>query len=235
MGQNSAYNFGMGNISEIVQRVCIIMPALLMALVFHEYAHAWVARKWGDGTAQWSGRLTLNPMAHIDPMGTIVFPLISIIFNAGFFFGWAKPVPIDPRQFRDFRKGLFWVACAGPISNILFGFVTAFVFVAFLKFVPSTFALYEALQNMLYYLIGVNFVLAFFNLIPIPPLDGSNIVLSMLSYNNARRFEELQQYSIWILLALLWTGALQILSVPVMLFSKLSIGIAAAVLGLQGL
>lgn len=210
------------------------MPALLFALVFHEYAHAWVANKWGDGTAEWSGRLTLNPAAHIDLFGTIIFPILSIALNAGFFFGWAKPVPIDPRRFKNYRKGLFWVSAAGPISNILLGFLTAFVFVAFQKFVPPSFALYDAFGHMLHYLIGVNFMLAFFNLIPIPPLDGSNVVMSFLNYENARRFEALQQYSLWILLFLMWTNALSIIMYPVMFFNNLAILLAQLSFGFTG-
>lgn len=224
----------MDDISQIVQRISIMMPALLFALVFHEYAHAWVANKWGDGTAQWSGRLTLNPAAHIDPMGTILFPMIGIAIGGGFIFGWAKPVPIDPRQFRNFRKGLFWVASAGPISNMLLGFLTAFALVVFLKYVPESFALHKALANMLYALVSINFMLAIFNLLPIPPLDGSNIVLSLLDYENARRFEALQAYSMWIFLALMFTGALRILGYPIEFFTNLSISLSAAILGFAG-
>src|SRR3989344_3915841 len=123
------------NAAEIVQKIAIVYPALLIALVLHEYAHAWVAKRYGDETSAWSGRLTLNPAAHIDLFGTIIFPLIGIALG-GFIFGWAKPVPIEPRNFRDYRSGLFWVSFAGPLSNILLGFFFAFVMVAFYSYVP---------------------------------------------------------------------------------------------------
>src|SRR5688500_17774942 len=97
----------------IARNILLFMPAFLFALVVHEYAHAWMANKFGDTTSEWSGRLTMNPAAHIDPLGTIILPLVSIASGMHVFFGWAKPVPIDPRQFSNYRKGLFWVAFAG--------------------------------------------------------------------------------------------------------------------------
>ncbi|MGZ3704102.1 MAG: site-2 protease family protein, partial [Bdellovibrionota bacterium] len=112
------------NVSQIIQSIAVTFPAFLLALVVHEYCHALAAKFFGDQTAAWSGRLTLNPLVHIDPIGTIVMPLIGAIFG-GFMIGWAKPVPIDPRQFRSYRLGLFCVSFAGPLSNIIFGFVSA--------------------------------------------------------------------------------------------------------------
>ena len=151
--------------SSIILRIVTIFPALLIALVLHEYAHAWMARRYGDLTASWSGRLTLNPVAHIDPLGTIVFPLVGIALG-GFIFGWAKPVPIDPSRFRHFRKGLFWVAFAGPLANIVLGFIFGFVFVCFASFVPESFGFYRPFHSMLIALVQINFVLAIFNLLP---------------------------------------------------------------------
>ncbi|NUM89807.1 MAG: site-2 protease family protein, partial [Bdellovibrionales bacterium] len=182
----------MENFGEIVQRISIFFPAFLIALVFHEFAHAWMANRYGDETAAWRGRLTLNPVAHMDPLGTVLFPLLSISMGSGVFFGWAKPVPIDPRNFRDYRGGLFWVAFAGPLSNIVLGFLSAVVYALFRKYVPLDFAFHDALAAMLEVLVVINFALAVFNLIPLPPLDGSNMVLSFLGYENTRRFLAIQ-------------------------------------------
>lgn len=216
---------------DMVQRVAIFMPSFLLALVFHEFAHAWMATKFGDKTSEWSGRLTLNPMAHIELFGTIIFPLISIVMGANIFFGWAKPVPINPNQFSNYRKGLFWVAFAGPLSNILIGFVSAFALVGFAMYVPKTAGFYEAGVSMLQTLLLINFSLAIFNLIPLPPLDGSNMVLSFLGYDASRKFLEFQQYSFFILMFLMVTGALRVIQYPIILLYSLSMNIAASVFG----
>ncbi len=222
----------MENIGEVIQRISIFFPAFLIALVFHEFAHAWMASRYGDETAAWRGRLTLNPLAHMDPLGTVVFPLISIGMSSGIFFGWAKPVPIDPRNFRDYRGGLFWVAFAGPLSNIVLGFASAVVYALFRKYVPVDFSLHEALSSMLEVLVVINFALAVFNLIPIPPLDGSNMVLSFLNYENTRRFLAFQQYSFFLLLFLMMTGALSVVRYPIMILTNLALTVAAAITGL---
>lgn len=222
----------MENFGEVIQRISIFFPAFLIALVFHEFAHAWMASRYGDETAAWRGRLTLNPLAHMDPLGTVVFPLISIGMSSGIFFGWAKPVPIDPRNFRDYRGGLFWVAFAGPLSNIVLGFASAVVYALFRKYVPVDFSLHEALSSMLEVLVVINFALAVFNLIPIPPLDGSNMVLSFLNYENTRRFLAFQQYSFFLLLFLMMTGALSVVRYPIMILTNLALTVAAAITGL---
>ncbi len=219
------------DISQIIQDVAIMYPALLIALVLHEYAHAWMAKRYGDMTAGWSGRLTLNPSAHIDFFGTIVFPIIGIAIG-GFIFGWAKPVPIDPRNFSNFRKGLFWVAFAGPLSNIFLGFLFGFVWAAFVAYVPPGFGAYTPLKGILEALVFLNFVLAIFNLIPIPPLDGSKMVESFLSFDNMRKFESIQQYGFYILLFLLFTGVIGILLYPVKILAGLSLGLGAWAFGL---
>lgn len=219
------------DLAQIVQRIVIFMPAFLIALVVHEYAHAWMAYRFGDKTSEWQGRLTLNPVSHMDPFGTVLFPLLSIASGASIFFGWAKPVPIDPRQFSHYRKGLFWVSFAGPLSNMITGLFTAFALVGFTAMVGKDFAFYNGVQQMLYALLMLNFSLAIFNLLPIPPLDGSNIVLSFLSYNAARRYMEFQQYSFFLLLFLMFSGVLRILSIPIQFLSNFSLSLAAFVFG----
>lgn len=222
------------DIAQAIQRVAIMMPVFLFALVIHEYAHAWVANKFGDNTSEWQGRLTLNPAAHIDPIGTIALPMISIVFG-GIFFGWAKPVPIDPRRFSNYRKGLFWVSSAGPLSNIIFGFISAFLYVGFLAKVSPANGFYDAGKQMLEALMMINFSLAIFNLIPLPPLDGSNIVLSFLSASASRKYLEIQQYSFFILLALMFTGAIRVISIPIILLANISVNLASHAFGFASL
>jgi len=219
------------NAAEIIRNVATFMPAFLIALVVHEYAHAWMAYRFGDTTSEYQGRLTLNPAAHIDPLGTIAFPLLSIVTGSSIFFGWAKPVPIDTTRFSHYRKGLFWVSFAGPLSNLILGLFTAFALVGFQVFVPASFGFYEGLQAMLFSLLLLNFSLAIFNLIPIPPLDGSNIVLSFLSDNAARQYMALQQYSFFFLLFLMFSGALRVIAIPIRFLAELSLAIAASVFG----
>ncbi len=214
---------------SLLQRIVIFMPAFLFALVIHEYAHAWMAHRFGDKTSEWSGRLTLNPMAHIDPLGTIVFPLISILSGLNIFFGWAKPVPINPSLFTNYRKGLFWVAFAGPLSNILGGTLCAFLLVGLQRFLPPGFEYAEAIQSLLEATMILNFSLAIFNLLPIPPLDGSNIVLSFLDYEATRKFLAIQQYSFFILIFLMVSGALSVIRYPIIFLVNLSMILASAV------
>lgn len=216
------------DLASIVQKIAIVYPALLIALVLHEYAHAWMARRYGDETSAWSGRLTLNPAAHMDIFGTVIFPMIGIALG-GFIFGWAKPVPIDPRNFKNFRKGLFWVSFAGPLANIVLGFLFAMVFVLFRTQVSSSFVFYEPFTAMLYTLVGINFVLAIFNLIPIPPLDGAKMVESFLNYEQMRKFVVIEQYAFYILLFLMFSGALRLFLFPAVWLNNVAINVAEMV------
>jgi Zn-dependent protease len=217
---------------QIIQNVVIFFPAFLIALVAHEFAHAWMALRFGDQTSLWSGRLTLNPLAHMDLFGTVLFPLISIVFGSHIFFGWAKPVPINPSQFSHYRKGLFWVSSAGILMNLFLGMASAFLFVAVALFLPESFGFKAGMVEMLKSLLLINFSLAVFNLIPIPPLDGSNIVLSFLSYNASRKFLEIQQIASYLLLFLMFTGALSIIGIPVQRLSEFAINLSTAVFAL---
>lgn len=198
-----------------VQYAMLQMPPFLFAIVFHEFGHAFVARRHGDHTAEQLGRLTLNPIPHLDPIGTILFPLINMLTGISFLFGWAKPVPINYNKLRPYRSGLFWTAFAGPGTNIILGLLSALVFILMIRFVPSDFYLYVPLIEMSKSAIYINYALAIFNLIPLPPLDGSKMLESFLSFEATRKFEQIQRYSFFILLGLLWTGALSIVLWPV--------------------
>ena len=202
------------DLSAIIHKLSITFPGFLIAIVFHEVAHGWMALKWGDTTAKNAGRLTLNIMAHADPIGTILIPIIGLATGVPII-GWAKPVPIDPRKFKKYRNGLFWVSFAGPLMNMLLAFISALGFVIFALFVPETFFLREPLIEMMRYSILINMALFAFNLIPLPPLDGSRMVSAVLSYNANRRYEEIGRYSFIILLILLMSGVLSYLFAPV--------------------
>ena len=190
---------------EIIYRIAISLPGFLLAIVCHEAAHAWMANRFGDPTAKLLGRLSLNPMVHYDLVGTIIFPLIGAVMG-GAMFGWAKPVPVDSRRFKNVRAGVFWVSFAGPLANLLLMVVSAFLFAILVTKVSSSFSYHTIFGDMLKQSVWINVLLAVFNLIPFPPLDGSKMVSSLLDYNQARKFEELQRFSfvfIFILILLL--------------------------------
>ncbi|MGE5654078.1 MAG: site-2 protease family protein, partial [Bacillota bacterium] len=154
------------------------LPGLLIAMTVHEFAHAYVAHRLGDPTPRLQGRLTLNPVAHIDPMG-----LLMLVF---FRFGWGRSVEVNPNYFRNYRKGMLWVSLAGPASNILLGLATAIVFGLLGRFSPLLLTSSGFRQIMLG-LLMYNVYLAVFNLIPIPPLDGSKILFGILPAKTAYR------------------------------------------------
>jgi Zn-dependent protease len=220
--------------AQNIQRLAVQFPPFFMAVIFHEYAHGLIASRWGDKTAKEAGRLTLNPVPHIDVLGTLIFPLVNMISGTNFLIGWARPVPIDPRRFRKLRPGLFWVALAGPGMNVLLAFVSAAIFCALSLWVPDTFYLHEPLLAMAYVSISLNYALGIFNLIPLPPLDGSKIIESFLPIPMARKYEQIARYSFFILMALLLTGALSVLAYPINLCANLTLYVVARLFHLPG-
>jgi Zn-dependent protease len=172
----------------------ILAAILLYSIIFHEVAHGWVAHLFGDETARYSGRLTLNPVSHIDPLGALMLFLVG--------FGWAKPVPVNYTSFSHRRFGLFSVALAGCAANIFIAII-ALVLLQF-TFVTNNFAL----SAMLLIVVRINIILGAFNLIPIPPLDGSKILMSFLSYRAQEKLIILEPYGFFILIFLLFTGLL---------------------------
>lgn len=188
--------------NSIIFSIAQSLPGFLLAIVAHEAAHAWMANKFGDATAKAAGRLTLNPAAHYDPWGTILFPLLSA-FTGFAIIGWARPVPINTRNFTKIRPGIFWVSFAGPLSNIILGTVSAFLVALIAVKVPTDFAYYAICIGMLKYSVFINFILAFFNLIPIPPLDGSKMVSAFLKGEIAMKYDRLAAYSPMIFMGVL--------------------------------
>ncbi len=186
-------------LQSFLQDAIYLIPAVLLSLSFHEFSHGYVAFKLGDPTAKQAGRLTLNPLAHIDPLGT----LCMLIFR----FGWAKPVPVNVMYFKDRKKGMAITAAAGPISNLLLAFLCLLLFVPVLVYAGWT-AVGSYAANFLYIMVMINVGLAVFNLLPISPLDGSKILYAVLPnkiYFSIMRYE---RYFQPVLFLLLWTGLL---------------------------
>jgi Zn-dependent protease len=176
---------------------------LLFSVIIHELAHGYVAYSLGDPTAKYAGRLTLNPLKHLDPFGSIILPLLLFIAGSPFLFGWAKPVPINPYNFTDKKYGEIKVSIAGPASNLCL----AIIFGMILRFVPySLISANQGIEIALTYIVAINIWLAIFNLIPIPPLDGSWVLFSLLpdTMQNVKNF--LRQYGIVILVLLILFG-----------------------------
>jgi Zn-dependent protease len=209
-----------------VQQMMLQIVPFFLAIVFHEFGHGWAAKKFGDRTATDAGRLTLNPISHIDPIGTLAIPMLNMITGIPLLFGWAKPVPINPSRFSNYRKGLFWVALAGPLANVLLASVCAFAWAIFYRYMPTDFALADPITQMAVAAVQINFALAIFNLLPIPPLDGSRVLESFLSYNGTQKLKVIEGYSFFILIGLLWTGALSFLSGPIIHLSRLFLTLA---------
>lgn len=199
--------------NEIILRIAIGLPGFLLAIVAHEAAHAWTALKFGDTTAKAAGRVTLNPSAHIDILGTVIFPLIGAVMG-GTMFGWAKPVPVDVRRFKNIRTGMFWVSFAGPLMNIILGTLSALAIGLIYANVSPDFYLYKPFMEILQQSVMINFILAAFNLIPLPPLDGSKMVTSFLNYNAMKKYEGFARYSFFIFLFLMFTNVINYLLTP---------------------
>lgn len=199
--------------------VLISITVFIIVIVAHEFAHGYVAYKLGDKTAKYAGRLTLNPLAHLDPVGTVILPALLIIARSPVIFGWAKPVPVNPNNFSDPRKGMLLTSLAGPGAN----FALAVLFAALFK--TGLFPAHSIPWTFLLYGILISLVLGIFNLLPIPPLDGGNIVVSMLPPEMARSFMRFERYGFLVLIGLLYLGLFDKVILPlVSLLTRVLVG-----------
>lgn len=211
----------------MIESIVYLLPVLLFSVIVHECAHGYVAEWWGDPTARMLGRLTLNPLPHIDPMGSILVPGLLLLSGSGVLFGWAKPVPVTPENFRDRRLGDITVSLAGPVSNILLALGMAVV-LAVATAISGTGGVSAPVLTLCYYGIMLNLVLAVFNLLPIPPLDGSHVVANLLPRPAAYAYQSMGQYGLVIVFLLMFIpGLMSTIFLPARIATELLVGLAA--------
>ncbi len=215
----------MMNELSLIQRIVIWALPVIFAITVHEVAHGWVAKMKGDLTAFRAGRITLNPIKHVDILGTIILPGILLLTGTGIIFGWAKPVPVDGSNFKKPLQDMAWVAAAGPLSNLMMAFMWAFL-ARVGVLVPVEFVslplIYMGIAG-----ISINLALFLINLLPIPPLDGSRILTGFLPPRMAWQYNQMERYGFLILVALLYSGVLNtLLAYPMYVFQQIFFSIA---------
>ncbi len=190
------------------REIVLAIPVLLFAIITHECAHGWMAEKCGDSTARYAGRITLNPLPHIDLMGSIILPFFLIMMRSSFLVAWAKPVPVNFYNLRNPKKDMIWVSLAGPVANIILAAVCGIL----LKIGLGKIGI---INVMLGYGIHIGLLLASFNLVPVPPLDGSKILMGILPVKYSYQYSKLEPYGSLILFAALFLGVLWWFVIPI--------------------
>ncbi len=209
------------DLEKIIYTIAVWAIPVIFAITVHEVAHGWVANKLGDGTAKMLGRLTLNPIKHIDPIGTIVVP-IALVLLSGFAFGWAKPVPVNPRNLKNPRKDMVLVAIAGPLANVFMVILWA-IFLKLVSVAVSDINLAKGLMAMGQAGVIINLVLFIFNLFPIPPLDGSKVLAGFVPPSISDILDKIEPYGFFIVMGLLYFGVLSAVMNPIITFFLRSI------------
>lgn len=214
--------------NAVIQLVAVSALPVLFAITLHEAAHGYAARHFGDLTAWQAGRISLNPLKHIDPVGTIAIPLLILLFSGGtFLFGYAKPVPVNISRLRHPKQDMLWVAAAGPLANLVMAAGWALAF-KLSWLVPDYFS--QPLALMAKVGISINCVLMVLNLLPLPPLDGGRIAISLLPHRQSWQFSRLEPWGFPILLVLMFTGILDAILSPLV---RLAVQLIASVFGLD--
>jgi Zn-dependent protease len=205
------------DINAIMQGISSWALPVLFAIVLHEVAHGWVADKLGDDTARWMGRLTLNPIKHIDPIGTILIPIVLLVMQSPFLFGYAKPVPVNFRKLRNPKRDMVWVALAGPLTNLALAILSAMLLMLTVHMPEAMLWAAKPLALMCQASIVINLVLLVFNLIPLPPLDGGRVAVGLLPGDLSYQLSRLEPYGFMIVVVLLMMGWLQNMIGPIVM------------------
>lgn len=200
----------MGDLT-LAQQVAVMAIPLLFAITTHEVAHGWVASRLGDKTALMLGRITFNPVKHIDPVGTLLVPALLILMKTGIIFGWAKPVPVNHRNLNNPKRDMAIVAAAGPLTNLIMAFMWAAILKFVLYMVTFEVSAVEWVAYMSYYGVLINLWLMIINFLPIPPLDGSRLIEAMLPGRLALQYSRIEPFGIFIFLGLIYFGLLRFL------------------------